>query len=284
MRHVKEKAQVLIEALPYIRKYHGKVIVVKYGGNAMIDSKLQNSVMEDIVLMKHVGMRPIIVHGGGPQVSKAMEKAKVKPKFVHGLRVTDKATLGVVEKIFGKINNDTAKLIKNHGGKAISLSGKYYRTLKVKQLQKKLGYVGKIIKVDPSVIKTLLKDDLIPIVSPIGVDSKGQEYNINADTVAMELAIALKAEKLSILTNVDGVMAHGHLISHLSVQKANSLTKKGIINKGMIPKVQACIKALKHGIGKAHLINGMTPHSLLLEFFTDKGIGTEIVKTNGAEQ
>lgn len=280
-KKLKRKTNVLIEALPYIQKYHHKIVVIKYGGNAMVSQQLRESVMKDIVLLKHVGLDPVVVHGGGPAINRAMKKANLKPKFVRGLRFTDKKTIKIVEKVFKNINQETAALIKKAGGKSISLSGKYYKIICAKQKSKQLGYVGEITKVHPEIIKTLIKDDYIPIISPVGVDNKDQAYNINADTAATALAIALKAEKLTILTDVDGVYKKGKLIRHLGIKDAAKYIDKEIISAGMIPKVEACIKAVKSGITKAHLINGTTEHALLIEIFTDKGVGTEIVENNG---
>jgi len=280
MASFKQKATTLIEALPYIQKYHHKIVVIKYGGNAMVNHQLRENVMKDIVLLKNVGLDPVIIHGGGPAINRAMKKANIKPKFERGLRVTDKKTINIVEKVFKKINNETAALIRRAGGKPISLSGKYYKIVCVKQKAKKLGYVGEITKIHPAIIKTLIKDDYIPIISPIGVDGKDQPYNINADTVATALATALKAEKLTILTDVDGVYKKGKLIRHLSIKDAAKYIDKEIISAGMIPKVESCVKAVKAGIPKAHLINGTTDHALLIEIFTNRGIGTEIVENN----
>lgn len=280
MKTLKRKTTVLIQALPYIQKYHDKIVVIKYGGKSMINQQLREGVLKDIILLKHVGLIPVIVHGGGPAINRAMKKAGIKPKFIAGLRVTDKKTIKIVENVFKKINKETAALIRKAGGKPISLSGKYYRMICVKQQSKKLGYVGKITKIHPAILKTLIKDDYIPIISPIGIDNKDQEYNINADTVATALAIALKAEKLTILTDVDGVYKKGKLIRHLSIKDAAKYIDKEIISAGMIPKVESCVKAVKAGIPKAHLINGTAEHALLIEIFTDRGIGTEIVKNN----
>src|SRR3989338_6503974 len=280
-KKLKRKTNVLIEALPYIQKYNHKIVVIKYGGNAMVNQQLRESVMKDIVLLKHVGLDPVIVHGGGPAINRAMKKANLKPKFVRGLRFTDKKTIKIVEKVFKNINQETAALIKKAGGKSISLSGKYYKIICAKQKSKQLGYVGEITKIHPEIIKTLIKDDYIPIISPIGVDGKDQEYNINADTAATALAIALKAEKLTILTDVDGVYKKGKLIRHLGIKDAWKYIEREIISAGMIPKVESCVKAVEAGIPKAHLINGTTEHALLIEIFTDRGVGTEIVQNNG---
>lgn len=278
MESTTKKTQVLIEALPYIQSYHNKIVVIKFGGKAMINPKLRESVMKDIVLLKHVGILPVIAHGGGKYISREMKKLNIKPKFVKGLRVTDKKTLKIVEKTFNKINKEIAALIKKNGGKPISLSGKYYSIIKVKQNNLKLGFVGKITKINPGIILTLLKDDYIPIISPIGIDKNEQEYNINADTVATCLAIALKAKKLTILTDVKGVFEKGKFIQKLKIKEAIDKIKRGVISDGMIPKIEACIKAIQNGVPRTHLINGTIPHALLLEIFTDKGIGTMVYK------
>jgi len=275
MEELIKKAHVLTEeALPYMQKFKNKIVVVKYGGNAMIHGK--KSVMKDIVLLKHVGILPVVVHGGGPFVTKEMEKLQLKAKFVNGLRVTDGETIKIIKKVFKKINNDINAVIKKLGGKSVSVDN----VIMVKQKNKKLGLVGEIIKVDVGKIKKVLKKGSIPVISPLGVN--GKVYNINADDVATKVAVALKAEKLTILTDVDGVIENGKLISHLSINDANGFIKKKIITKGMIPKVKACVEAVKAGCKKAHLINGTIDHALLLEIFTDKGIGTEVVKQNGA--
>lgn len=274
MKELIQKAQILTEeALPYMQKFKNKIVVIKYGGNAMINGSLKKSVMKDIVLLKHVGILPVVVHGGGPFITEEMKKAKLKPKFIGGLRVTDEATIGIIKKVFKKINNGIKADIKKAGGKAVSVDG----AIVVKQKNKKLGLVGEIVKVDAAKIKKLLKKGNIPVISPLGVKDK-KTYNINADDVATKVAIALKAEKLTMLTNVSGVVEDGKFISHLSINDAHKHIKNKVITKGMIPKVKACVEAVEAGCKKAHLINGTISHALLLEIFTDKGIGTEIVK------
>ncbi len=277
MKQLKGKTNVLIEALPYIKNYHGKVVVIKYGGNAM-RKHLKKSVMTDIILLKHVGMKPVIVHGGGKEINKEMEKKKIKPRFVNGLRVTDKATVKIIEDVFNNINNDIYKLIKKCGGKPISLSGKDHSIIHVKQKNPKLGFVGKIRKMDIEILMSLINQNYIPIISPIGADKENNTYNINADSAASALASALQAEKLTILTDVTGVYENKKLISQLSIRGAKKKIRRKIITKGMIPKVEACIDAVKQGCPKAHLIDGTIKHGLLLEIFTDEGVGTEIVK------
>jgi len=271
------KTQVLIEALPYIKKYHGKIVVIKFGGNAMSEMK---HVVEDIVLLKHIGIKPVVVHGGGPEIDKELKKAKIKIRFINGLRYTDDKTMKIVKKVFSKISHDIASNLKNHGAKAINASG----TIKVKQKNPKLGLVGEITKINDNRILKIINKGFIPVISPLGIGNNNKHYNINADTAASNVAVALKAEKLTILTNVYGVVINGKLQPHIDFKAAKKEINKGGINKGMIPKVEACIHAVKNKCPKAHLINGLVPHSLLLEIFTDKGIGTEIVYKNNNQR
>jgi len=271
---LKNKAQLLAEALPYTKQYKNKIIVIKFGGNAM--SKIGH-VIEDIVLLKRVGIRPIVVHGGGPEIDSELEKVNITPKFINGLRYTDNRTIKVVKEVFNKINNEVVlKLIEN-GAKSINANG----YIKVKQKNPKLGLVGEITKIDKETLIKIMDSDFIPIISPIGIGSDGKSYNINADTTASRVAVSLGAEKLTILTDVDGIMIKDKLLPHIDFNTAKREIKKGTINQGMIPKVEACIYAVKNKIPKAHLLNGLTPHSILLEFFTDKGIGTDVVLKNG---
>ena len=274
MEQSQKKATILIEAMPYIKKYSGKVFVIKYGGNAMIDNELKKAVMGDVALLKHVGINPIVVHGGGPNISKEMQKANIKPVFVNGLRYTDKQTMGIVKNVSLEINKEISDMLKEDNCKAENLTK---GLLKTKIKDKKLGLVGKVMKVDKKKLMKKIKQGIIPVISPVGYDGKNYN-NINADTVATKVAEAVKAEKLTILTDVEGVYENGKLITHLSIDTAKSHIKSGVISKGMIPKVLGCINAVKKGVGKAHLIDGTIKHSLLIEFFTDKGIGTEIVK------
>ncbi|MEK6808222.1 MAG: acetylglutamate kinase [Nanoarchaeota archaeon] len=278
MKQLKQKVTTLIEALPYIRKYYGKIVVMKFGGKAMVKHGLIKNVMMDIVLLKHVGITPIIVHGGGPEIDVAMKLVGLEPKFIDGLRITDKQTIDIVEEVFENINKEICSVIKKIGGKPISVSGRDHKLILVTQKDPMLGYVGEIKKICPEILHSLIKEDYIPVISPIGVGKDNSSYNINADTAASALAVALHAEKLTILTDVEGVLERGKLISHLTIRKAKKKIRAKIINKGMIPKVEACIYAVKHGCPKAHLINGTVKHSILLEIFTDKGIGTEIAK------
>src|SRR3989338_2781381 len=269
-----EKTNVLIEALPYIKKFKNKIVVVKFGGNTM--SRMEQ-VIEDIVLLSHIGIRPVVVHGGGPEIDAELGKANIQPKFINGLRYTDEKVMKAVEKVFWRINKEIVANLRKHGAKSDNAGN----CIKARQKDKKLGLVGDITHVNRLHLLEMLDFDIIPVISSIGTDGQGKKYNINADTAASHVAVALKAEKLTILTNVDGVMISGRRLSHIDIRHALAEIKKGAINKGMIPKVKACIYAVKNQCPKAHLINGLTPHSLLLEIFTDKGIGTEIVDKNG---
>jgi len=273
--NLNEKTKVLNEALPYIKKYHKKIVIIKLGGRILTDMK---HIMDDVALLKHIGMKPIVVHGGGPIINDEMKKAKINPKFINGLRYTDKKTINVVKKVFSKINNGLVKKIKSHKAKSINLK----KTIIVKKKDSKLGFVGEITNINKKKITKLLNKDYIPVISPLGIGQGNKEYNINADTVASHMAVKLKAEKLTILTNVNGIIIKGKLQSHVDFNTANREIASGIINTGMVPKVKACMHAVKNKCPKAHLINGLTPHSLLLEIFTDKGIGTEIVYKNGS--
>lgn len=274
MYKIQEKASILIEALPYIQKYSGKIFVIKYGGNAMIDEDMKKLVIGDIALLKHVGINPIIVHGGAPKINKEMQKAHIKPLFIKGLRYTDKKTMEIVKKVSFEISKEIFEMLEKEKCKAEKINPKIIKT-RIKD--KKLGLVGEIIKIDKNKILEKIKKGIIPIISPIGYN--GSNYNnINADTVATKIAEVVNSEKLTILTNVEGVYEKGKLIGHLSIKEAKNGIEKGVINKGMIPKVLACVHAVNKGVGKAHLIDGTHKHSLLLEIFTDKGIGTEIVR------
>lgn len=269
-----EKATILIEALPYIKKYNKKIVVIKFGGDAM--SKMKHLV-EDIVLLKHIGMKPVVVHGGGPEINMEMKKLKITPKFINGLRYTDEQTIKVVKKVFNRINKEIVTNIASHGAKSINAQG----YIKVKQKSPELGLVGEITKIDKKGLLKIINSDFIPVISPIGIDDDRKYYNINADIAASHVAVSLNSEKLTILTNVDGVIINGKLQSHINFNTAKKEIKNGEITKGMIPKVESCIYAVKNKCPKAHLLNGLIPHSLLLEIFTDKGIGTEIVYENG---
>lgn len=262
----------LMEALPYIQEFQGAIFVIKYGGNAMASDELKKAVMGDIALLQHVGINPVVVHGGGPEITEAMRKAKIKPLFVRGLRYTDERTMRIVKRVSRRINSEIQKMLRAQHCRAEDLT-----LVESQQKSKSLGLVGKVKGVGKTALLKKIKSGVIPVISPIG-KCRGQWHNINADTVAAGVAEALQAEKLTILTNVEGVFEKGRLISHLSIKDANTGIKKGVISKGMIPKVQACVRAVKKGVGKAHLIDGTFKHSLLLEIFTDAGVGTEIVK------
>ena len=266
--------KVLSEALPYIEKYNGKTVVIKLGGNTMPEL---NNAIEDIILLKSIGINPIIVHGGGPEIDKELKKIKIIPKFINGLRYTDNTIIRVIEIVFDKINKRIVNKLIAHRAKSIKVNN----CIKVKQKSRKLGLVGEITEIYKNKILKALKSGSIPVISPVGIGNDCRKYNINADTVASHIAVALKAEKLTILTNVDGIIIDGKILPHINFETAKKEIKKGTINKGMIPKVEACIYAVKNKCPKAHLINGLTHHSLLLEIFTDKGIGTEMVYKNG---
>lgn len=282
-----KKAEILIEALPYIQALNGKTVVIKYGGNAMINEELKNTVMEDITLLKYIGINPVVVHGGGPEITKTLEKLDIKSEFVNGLRVTDAATMEVAQMVLvGKTNKEIVSLLNKKGGKAIGLCGIdgnfiqcEKQTVTVDGVEKDIGYVGKIVSIDSKVIELYAKDEYIPVIAPIGVGKDGKSYNINADTVAAEIAGALKAEKLMLLTDVEGVKTkEGEILSALTAREVHELIEKNVINGGMIPKVLGCLEALDKGVGRTHIIDGRIPHCLLLEIFTNKGIGTMIMK------
>ena len=275
-------AETLIEALPYIEKFRGKTIVLKFGGS--IGSKEFANFARDLVLMHYVGINPVVVHGGGVEITKALSKSNIKAKFVDGLRVTCDRTMEVVEKVLvGKVNKQIASKIKVNGGASVGISGRDRELLKVRKikLQKKgvdLGRVGEITKVNVSYIFELQKKGLIPVIAPIGINTKGLSYNVNGDHAAAKIASSLNAEKLIILTDVEGIRdKNKKLISSIKKRQANSLIKSGVIASGMVPKVKCMINALSEGVGKAHIIDGRIPHSLVLETFTDTGIGTEIL-------
>ncbi len=287
-------AEVLIEALPYIRRFYDRRIVIKYGGAAMEDETLIHSVMQDIVLMKYVGIRPIIVHGGGPRITEWMDKVGKVPEFVQGLRVTDAETVEIAEMVLGSINKQIVARINQHGGKAIGLSGKDANLILAEKQETQitdengqktdvdLGYVGKIIGVNTESITALDRAGYIPVVSPIGVGVDGQTYNINADTMAGEIASAFQAEKLILLTDTRGILRDlsdiSSLIPTIHIREVDQFIEDGFIGGGMLPKVEACTTALMGGVYKTHVIDGRIPHSLLLEIFTEGGIGTEIVR------
>mgnify|MGYP001578576835 CR=1 FL=1 len=269
-----EKTKVLIEALPYIEKYDNKTVVIKLGGNAMPEIK---NATEDIAFLNRMGIKVAVVHGGGPEIDKELKKMGIIPKFINGLRCTDEKVIKAVEKVFRRINKRITRMLKQKGVKAIDAMS----CIKARQKSQELGLVGEITSVDKKKLARCLDSGHVPVISPIGIGQNSQKYNINADTAASRVAVDLNAEKLTILTNVDGVVVNGSLQTHIDFRTAKKEIKKGVINKGMIPKVEACIYAVKNKCPKAHLINGLVPHALLLEIFTDKGIGTEIVYKNG---
>ena len=281
-----EKAQILIEAFPYIKQWAGRTVVVKYGGSTRSGDASLKSTLQDIVLMKFVGMRPVVVHGGGKDITKAVQELGIKPRFVDGLRVTDLATMKVVEKVLaGTINKELVYLIHELGGRAIGLSGKDAGMLQVDRVKSKsgkdIGFVGKVKKVNTAVLEGLDREKFIPVIAPLGLGEEGKSFNVNADEAAGAIAAALKAEKLIFLTDVPGICKKKDdpksLISTLKVRQVPGLVKKGIISGGMIPKIDACLQAVKAGVHKTHIIDGTLPHALLLEIFTPQGVGTEIV-------
>lgn len=280
-----KKAQILIDALPYIQKFSGKTVVIKYGGNAMINEELKNSVIEDIILLKFIGLNPIVVHGGGPDISKALSEKGVKSQFVNGLRVTDEETVKVAQEVLiGKTNKEIVALINKHGGRAVGISGidaSFIECEKQKTIvdgeEVDIGFVGKIKKVKRCVLDLLYKDQWIPVIAPIGTDSDGNSYNVNADTVAAAVAAAVQAEKLILLTDVEGIKdKNGEIVYEAMPQDIDAMINDGTINGGMIPKVQGCVEAIRDGVKGVHIIDGRIPHCLLLEIFTKTGIGTMI--------
>ncbi len=287
-----ERADILLEALPYIRQFYNKTIVIKYGGSAMVDDNLKKMFAMDIVIMKYIGINPVIVHGGGPQIGSLLKKLGKTSKFVHGMRVTDKETMNIVEMVLaGNVNKEIVGLINHHGGRAVGLTGKdgnliqaekyFLSDDKAKDTPPEiidLGLVGKVKELNTDLIVSLAKDGFIPVIAPIGVGDDGETYNINADIVAGEVATALHAEKLLLLTDVEGVLdAEGQLVDTMDYSEARKLIEAGTVEGGMYPKVKCCLKALRNGIKKAHIIDGRLNHAILLEIFTDSGIGTEIV-------
>ena len=287
-----DRARILTEALPYIQRFQGKTIVIKYGGNAMVDDELKNGFARDVVLMKLVGMNPVVVHGGGPQIGKLLDRIGKKSEFVQGMRVTDRETMDVVEMVLGGlVNKEIVALINQHGGRAVGLSGKdggliraKKMVLKKEQADEKLppeiidiGHVGEVTSIDPKVVALLDSGEFIPVIAPIGVGEDGQTYNINADVVAGKLAITLKAEKLVLLTNTTGVLSkEGKLLTGLSAKDVNNLVADGTISGSMLPKVRFALDAVASGVRTCHIIDGRVPHALLLEIFTDQGVGTLI--------
>lgn len=278
-----QKASVLVEALPYIRRFEGKTVVIKYGGSAMTDPRIRKSTAEDVVLMRYVGMHPVVVHGGGPAISRTMKRLGIEPTFHEGRRVTDDDTIEVAEMVLaGTINKDIVSLLNLAGGKAVGLCGKDANLLYARKIAFEdgadIGHVGEIVRVDLTVLTVLCAADMIPVIAPIATDAEGHTWNVNADTAAGELAAALQAEKLVFLTDTPGVLANKDdpetLIHHLRYGDVARLTKEGVVAGGMIPKIDACVKALDFGVNRTHIIDGRVPHALLLEIFTDRGVGT----------
>ena len=277
------KAQTLIEALPYIKKFQGKTIVVKYGGSAMLDENLKYNVIEDVALLKLVGLKPVIVHGGGKEISKWVEKIGKEPEFINGLRVTDGETMEIAEMVLSKVNKSLVSMMQKVGLKAVGISGKDGGLFTVKKRLpggKDIGYVGEITDVDPKILYDLMEKDFLPIICPIGYDENFLSYNINADDAACAIARAVKAEKLAFLTDVEGVYKDfedkSSLISEMTVEEAQAFVDSGSLGGGMLPKLQNCIDAIENGVSRVHILDGRIPHCLLLEIFTDKGIGTAI--------
>lgn len=286
-----DKATILIEALPYIRKLRGQTIVIKYGGNAMVNEELKQSVMDDITLLKYIGINPIVVHGGGPDINNMLKEVNVESHFVNGLRYTDEKTMGVAQMVLiGKTNKEIVSALNLKGAKAVGICGIDGNLIEAEKLTKDgdgndldVGYVGKITRINTHVLEMLANDEYIPVIAPIGVGKDGQSYNINADTVAAEVAVALKASKLITLTDVRGVLKDNEdgtksLIGQLDIPSIQECKRDGIITGGMIPKVEGCLDTVIRGVRRAHIIDGRIPHSIILEMFTKKGIGTMIVK------
>jgi len=292
-----DRARILIEALPYIQKFNNQTIVIKYGGHAMVDSKLKEGFALDIVLMKYVGLNPVVVHGGGPQIEKVLSEMSIRSNFVNGHRVTDEKTMDVVEMVLsGKVNKEIVATLNQHGGQAIGLSGKDGHLIIARKLRLNpnsnetmdksdrpvemidIGLVGEVVAVNSQIIKSLIANQFIPVIAPVGVGKDNETYNINADLVAGHIASSLEARKLILLTDVEGVLdGDGNLINSLTAGDAKKMITRGVIKEGMIPKLQCCLDALKGGVKKVHIIDGRKEHALLLEIFTNEGVGTEIV-------
>ncbi len=292
-----DRARILIEALPYIRAFNNKIMVIKYGGHAMVDSNLKRDFALDIILMKYVGLNPVIVHGGGPQIGEYLNKMSIKSSFIDGHRVTDEATMDIVEMVLaGKVNKEIVATINQNGGQAVGLSGKDGQLITAKKLRLTsntngkvtsadnppeiidIGMVGEVVSVNSRVLRSLMDNQFIPVIAPVGVGKRNETYNINADLVAGHIASSLKAQKLILLTDVEGVIdKQNNLIASLTVEEAKNMIINADITGGMIPKIQCCLDALGNGVEKTHIINGTKEHALLLEIFTDEGVGTEIV-------
>ncbi|MFO7813200.1 MAG: acetylglutamate kinase [Pelovirga sp.] len=293
MQELIAKANVLMEALPWIRRFYGTSIVIKYGGHAMVDERLREEFARDVILMKYIGLNPVVIHGGGPQIGKVLEAMNIQSHFVQGMRVTDSATMDVVEMVLGgKVNKEIVSNINRHGGKAVGITGKDGGLIRARKMEMTainpdsltpeildIGMVGEVEEVNPAIIKALENNNFIPVIAPIGGGLEGETYNINADLVAGKIAGALKAEKLILLTDVEGVKdKDGRLISTIDIQRVPDLINNGTISGGMIPKVNCCVEAIEAGVGKTHIVDGRMEHACLLEIFTDKGIGTAVAR------
>lgn len=287
------KAEILLEALPYIQRFYGKTFVVKFGGSAMVDEELKTGFAQDVVLLKYVGINPVVVHGGGPQIDQVLAKMGIASRFVRGMRVTDQQTIDIIEMVLvGKVNKEIVSLINQHGGMAVGLSGKDGGLIQARKMNLTvsssngeppeiidIGMVGEIVGINPKVINSLDEAKFIPVIAPVGAGEQGETYNINADLVAGQIAEALGAEKLILLTDVAGVRdKKGELVSTLKINQARKLIQEGVVAEGMIPKVECCMEALKGGVGKTHIIDGRVKHAVLLEIFTEEGVGTEVVR------
>lgn len=295
MEELIAKANVLMETLPWIKRFYGKTIVIKYGGNAMVEEHLREGFARDVIMMKYIGLNPVVVHGGGPQIGKVLEAMKIESRFIQGMRVTDSETMDVVEMVLGgKVNKEIVTNINRQGGKAVGITGKDGGLIQARKLEMTainpdtltpeiidIGMVGEVESVDPTIIKSLKENDFIPVIAPIGGGLNGETYNINADLVAGRIAGALKAEKLILLTDIEGVKdKQGKLISTIDIQRVPDLINNGTIAGGMIPKVNCCVDAIEEGVTRAHIIDGRMEHACLLEMFTDKGIGTVVARYN----
>lgn len=293
MQELIAKANVLMEALPWIRRFYGTSIVIKYGGHAMVDERLREEFARDVILMKYIGLNPVVIHGGGPQIGKVLEAMNIQSHFVQGMRVTDSVTMDVVEMVLGgKVNKEIVSNINRHGGKAVGITGKDGGLIRARKMEMTainpdsltpeildIGMVGEVEEVNPAIIKALENNNFIPVIAPIGGGLEGETYNINADLVAGKIAGALKAEKLILLTDVEGVKdKDGRLISTIDIQRVPDLINNGTISGGMIPKVNCCVEAIEAGVGKTHIVDGRMEHACLLEIFTDKGIGTAVAR------
>ncbi len=293
MKELIDKANVLMEALPWIKSFYGKTIVIKYGGNAMVEERLKESFARDIIMMKYIGLNPVVVHGGGPQIGKVLDTMKIESRFVQGMRVTDSATMDVVEMVLGgKVNKEIVKNINLHGGKAVGLTGKDGNLIRARKLEMKavnpetltpeiidIGMVGEVESIDPAIIRSLEENNFIPVIAPIGAGLNGETYNINADLVAGRIAGALQAEKLILLTDIEGVKdKQGKLISTIDIQRVPDLINDETISGGMIPKINCCVDAVEDGVAKTHIIDGRMEHACLLEMFTNQGIGTAVAR------